>query len=424
MSDLEDADQLYCICRRPDNHTFMIACDGGCEDWFHGKCVDLKKEDENLIDKYICPNCEANGPNVTTWKPMCRLPDCRKPARLRKGAESKYCSHECGVAFMREKVARTGMSDTTQRQETKRRRASKLSESDTTDAPRDTSPDLGPMGGPIRPHELKALTLAAPDASTFRHLGDSGVLTPPLSESPETHNKSLQVSPLYTALEETRLAAISARKDVLRLRRTLLKDRERFVVLVKERAARLAESADIKELCGMDARLSWDDKTFELWRDSEAGKAAFERGSLDLVADADAEDTKGLKPRPAAISRGSATAVSTNDGEVCMRRRCERHRTWQKLVLQDVRFEEADVGDEMRRIDGEERELRERAMLRARMRRSGVDHEEEGGSVEVVGDDGEGDDGGGDDRSMVDADEATVGGDGDVTMHGVDVVDS
>lgn len=51
----EDSDnELFCICRKPDDHTWMIGCDGGCEDWFHGRCVKMDQRDENLIDKYIC----------------------------------------------------------------------------------------------------------------------------------------------------------------------------------------------------------------------------------------------------------------------------------------------------------------------------------------------------------------------------------
>ena len=51
--DDEDA-ELFCICRKPDDHTWMIACDGPCEDWFHGRCVNMNEKDGNLIDKYIC----------------------------------------------------------------------------------------------------------------------------------------------------------------------------------------------------------------------------------------------------------------------------------------------------------------------------------------------------------------------------------
>lgn len=51
----EDEDAaLFCVCRKPDDHTVMIACDGPCQDWFHGRCVGIDEKDGNLIDKYIC----------------------------------------------------------------------------------------------------------------------------------------------------------------------------------------------------------------------------------------------------------------------------------------------------------------------------------------------------------------------------------
>ena len=52
--DIDDDSELFCICRKPDDHTWMIGCDGGCEDWFHGRCVKMNERDGNLIDKYIC----------------------------------------------------------------------------------------------------------------------------------------------------------------------------------------------------------------------------------------------------------------------------------------------------------------------------------------------------------------------------------
>ena len=52
--DGEESSEVFCICRKPDDHTWMIGCDGGCEDWFHGRCVNIDQRDENLIDKYIC----------------------------------------------------------------------------------------------------------------------------------------------------------------------------------------------------------------------------------------------------------------------------------------------------------------------------------------------------------------------------------
>jgi COMPASS component SPP1 len=32
----------------------MIGCDGDCDDWYHGKCVNMHPRDAELIDRYIC----------------------------------------------------------------------------------------------------------------------------------------------------------------------------------------------------------------------------------------------------------------------------------------------------------------------------------------------------------------------------------
>ena len=52
--DASEPGEVFCICRKPDNHTWMIGCDGDCEDWFHGKCVDIDSKDAELIERYIC----------------------------------------------------------------------------------------------------------------------------------------------------------------------------------------------------------------------------------------------------------------------------------------------------------------------------------------------------------------------------------
>lgn len=50
----DDEDGVFCICRGPDNHTWMIACDGPCEDWFHGRCINMTEKEGDLIEKYYC----------------------------------------------------------------------------------------------------------------------------------------------------------------------------------------------------------------------------------------------------------------------------------------------------------------------------------------------------------------------------------
>lgn len=53
--------RLWCICRQPHNNRFMICCDK-CEDWFHGKCVNITKSMGNDMEarniEWVCPNCK------------------------------------------------------------------------------------------------------------------------------------------------------------------------------------------------------------------------------------------------------------------------------------------------------------------------------------------------------------------------------
>eukprot|EP01087_Luapelamoeba_hula_P001259 TRINITY_DN109_c1_g1_i1.p1 TRINITY_DN109_c1_g1~~TRINITY_DN109_c1_g1_i1.p1 ORF type:complete len:695 (-),score=76.40 TRINITY_DN109_c1_g1_i1:59-2143(-) len=50
-------EQVYCICRRPYSaEVFMIACDE-CDEWYHGKCVDITERKAKKLDTYVCPSC-------------------------------------------------------------------------------------------------------------------------------------------------------------------------------------------------------------------------------------------------------------------------------------------------------------------------------------------------------------------------------
>ncbi|CAN8100218.1 unnamed protein product [Discula destructiva] len=81
----------YCLCRGPDDHRWMIACDM-CEDWFHGECVGVDKAiGEALIVRYVCPRCtDGNGINVTRYKKTCSLDGCFQAARVYEGGEAGY----------------------------------------------------------------------------------------------------------------------------------------------------------------------------------------------------------------------------------------------------------------------------------------------------------------------------------------------
>ena len=51
---------VFCICRKPDDGHFMIACDA-CYEWFHGKCVQITEEAALAVDYYHCPECKRQA---------------------------------------------------------------------------------------------------------------------------------------------------------------------------------------------------------------------------------------------------------------------------------------------------------------------------------------------------------------------------
>eukprot|EP00163_Fabomonas_tropica_P013654 TRINITY_DN251_c1_g1_i4.p1 TRINITY_DN251_c1_g1~~TRINITY_DN251_c1_g1_i4.p1 ORF type:complete len:485 (-),score=119.68 TRINITY_DN251_c1_g1_i4:57-1511(-) len=58
-SDEEVEGKAYCICRQPwDGAQLMIQCDT-CEEWFHGLCVDITKEESESYKRYECDSCSS-----------------------------------------------------------------------------------------------------------------------------------------------------------------------------------------------------------------------------------------------------------------------------------------------------------------------------------------------------------------------------
>lgn len=83
----------YCLCRGSDDHRWMICCEF-CDDWFHGECIKMTKEvGENLIEKFVCPNC-TDSKVFTIYKKACTLPSCKRASRLTQTPQSAFCSAE------------------------------------------------------------------------------------------------------------------------------------------------------------------------------------------------------------------------------------------------------------------------------------------------------------------------------------------
>jgi COMPASS component SPP1 len=364
------SDDLYCICRRPDTGTFMIGCDGPCEDWCHGKCVNISESDKNLIDKFMCPACTEKGIGRTTWKRMCRRSGCRQPARLGKNKQgsdgSKYCSDECGVRFFRQMTERARENEYAAKNRTTRRKSGHV--------PSESS-DLGARGGVLAPTEVRALLDSTRSLEDFKKLGE-GVLSPPATPDGKRGSNAGNAQGDFTEMEMRLLTDITTKKNDSRVRHQLLKDRQLFINMTKQAASRACSENQLKpkDYCGFDPRLEWSEEQFAIWRNSPVGKQAFELETLAVehsggddhhMVDADDDDDGALGPV-----------------KVCDKKKCPRHLEWLKLATDDVRFEMSDNGDRMRALDREEREIRERAAMRLR---AGGEMQGEG-SVEVHGD--------------------------------------
>ena len=315
------------------------------------------------------PNCAEKG-NETLWKRMCRLEGCSEPAR--DGSEgqvkSKYCSDAHGAEFMRNLAL--GKRSAEQKDapgSTKKRRRNNYTDN-FGNMPEASEDDHANFGGVLKPSELKALADRSKDLDAFRSLGD-GVLSPPPTASPEGDDVKIKTAeiekpqPTYTVEETAQLENITQKKDRCRARRKLLDDRDKLLLLITARAKNvLAEMKEqdksVNNICGYDSRLTWSEDEFNEWRSSPEGQKALQKdGVLEAPTPKEKEEgneaSKDAEKEEEEVGRG-----------VCKKKRCERHKAWLKLQQQDNLFEKDQARQEMRKLEAEERGLRDRAMIR------------------------------------------------------------
>lgn len=400
----------------------MIACDGGCEEWFHGNCVNIRERDGELIDKYICPTCMKPGLH-STWKRMCRRRDCRKPARVMQDPPSKYCSDACGRMFFVDLVQRGDPAAEVSRdgqqiiQSSKSKKMRKkpikletrhavakpivplvngdladvlndesrlatpaYSEDEKTDYETDSSLDddeLPNRAGALRAAEVKALAEKCKTIDAWRNLGKRPD-TPPQDEE-MVDGKSMHFD--FDELESVKMASIKAQAKQLNARNELLRAREVLLDLIKARSASITDDVKKanpkgKDFCGFDPRLAWSDEEFGRWYHDRGGKDVLDAGSKARIGPPDESDFM-----PGKLSNGVNTAHPDPDhtaeddeeedkknlkkGGVCIVKNCQRHKTWAKAQLAEIRFEQDLVRRSLTRLEMQENELKQRAMVRA-----------------------------------------------------------
>lgn len=407
-----DDGEVFCICRKGDNHTWMIACDGSCDEWYHGKCVNIREKDGDLIDKYICPRCTRSD-LMTTWKRMCRRYGCRKPARVFQDPPSKYCSKECGRMFFVELIQRGDpyietlshgqlVTDTKRpkKMRKKRKTAAKshkesphkhaagihgdaiensdsrlatpaYSEDEKSEYETDSSADedeLPNRGGPLRAGEIKAIAESCTNLEQWVGLGRKPETPPPDSEDSK-------IGLHLDDFEKQKLEEIGTQKVDNTARLAILDAKEKFLEAVKVRSTGITDEVKksfpkSKDLCGFDPRLAWNDSIFKDWY--------YNRGGKDILAAA----TPRIGPPDTDLAMNSNGDKLVNgvddetdgDGEggkpsrkggVCVRSKCSRHRQWVKAQLAEIRFEQDVLKRNVWKTEELERGIKERATMRA-----------------------------------------------------------
>lgn len=329
---------------------------------------------------------------------MCRLKECRKPARVSGPTPSKYCSDEHGLEFMRQKTRHLNLIPPQGIQKPKTIFRAALSG---TQTPRDddseydsqmedeqdnSMEDLGSRGGVLTLGDLTAVVMGVSSVEEFRKLG-AHIVAPPAEPAPDQVPPSntadagtppskklgldVGVDGLhYSSDEAEKLEKLRKQRAELFHRRDMLTARNTFLTLVRHRSKSILDilkkkdpKGGWKDICGFDTRLAWSDEEFDEWRLSEPGKKALEEGTPEALAasyptgnvDADGDTTMGGEDEDsyASLTRG-----------VCLKKRCERHKQWVKVQQQDVAFEERTLESGLAECEKEAREVVERAVLR------------------------------------------------------------
>ncbi|KAL2198533.1 hypothetical protein P885DRAFT_59095 [Corynascus similis CBS 632.67] len=364
----------YCLCRGPDDHRFMIACDR-CEDWFHGECIGMDKHTgENLVQKYICPNCTEGGRYTTRYKKMCSLAGCANPARIYDSVRpSIFCSPEhCQTwweqliaTLPRTKSASAAADDQLTQEEfmglLDASRPSPLQDD------RDKGTDL-----PSRPWQLGTPPFSTP--SNFWELPASSQALTPEEKTLLTTSATAR----YQLGEEIVLC-----KKMLQLIDLALKQRE---------AAIAAGKGTAKDLCGYDSRLDTVGAThqFALFLQTPEGEAALSKfGTANGTTTTNG--TNGLdtsssttSPTTASVPTLSSSTMPGSDPDfpyMCPKKKCKPHNGWSAILTKAVKHDMKELAAQAKEMLGAEQRVRDGAAGRFRRRIK------EGNKVVVLSDD-------------------------------------
>ncbi|KAG6179066.1 hypothetical protein E4U36_005959 [Claviceps purpurea] len=340
----------YCLCRGPDDHRWMICCEG-CEDWFHGECIKLNKDiGEHLIEKFICPNCTTEE-LATIYKKTCALNACRKAARLTQSEASAFCSNEHAQTWWERMVSRLpkaksrkGLDDQLAQEEFMALLNSNLEAIDAAGlwtlakAPFSDTNAHATNGAK---HGESALL------GTRRNLPHTASMLTTLA-SPMTSD-----GPLFKILshEENEFLDHTAQARLQLNEETVLCHKMFTLIELAQQRRRAAIDAGhfAEDICGYDSRLDVVSArdVFSAFVHSPEGEEVFRQS---MLADPLGEDD---------AVRG-----------MCDRKRCKAHSGWQKTLALGIKHHIREMADEMAAMEDEENIVRAAAEERWKRRQA------------------------------------------------------
>lgn len=288
----ELSEEVFCVCRKPDTGALMVGCDG-CDDWFHFSCVKVDSKYSKLISSYYCPYCDLEGKGTTLWKRKCRLTTCFKPV----GEESKYCSKEHGMEFMKSLVEKLDGDNAS--------------------------------FGALDKDTWSQLINNTQNLQTLKTIGDV-LPTPDTDFTQETRIRRFNES--IDSLNESKQAQVQKKK-------LLIRAKENIKILNDQ----LSQGKKKKlTVCGFEPLLNSDNATEESLQSNETTKlkSLFEEQQTITAPEDDESESEGtIKP-----------SLST---EICLleKRKCPRHANWQNIIGDEIELELYKLDEEVALIN-------------------------------------------------------------------------
>ncbi|OAA53521.1 phd transcription factor [Niveomyces insectorum RCEF 264] len=339
----------------------MIQCDQ-CEDWFHGDCVSISKEEgEHVIHSYICPNCTVPGRFVTRFRKLCAQPGCRKPARLyaadgTTAAAAADASYFCGGAHRDQWW-------------------------DALLARIDRGRGGGGVVGAVDKLAVDQLT-PAQLLAVLAHSDQPGVAQMLLHGLVE--DSSVDRDALLTDEERATTQASAAERYHLAEQVAMCKQMLRLLDMAKTRSQEAVRAGALeRDCCGYDARLQHVgvQPHFARFLASPEGAAIFAGGDAvalgaprfdetgeplggPTIGDGDGDGNGDKGGNNGDDKNNEATDQSTTAG-MCRKRKCKAHAGWFATLARDVRMQMQECARQAGALRDNETRIRRAAVQRA-----------------------------------------------------------